>query len=140
MLSLASSIGVESFTYLGLGHPRWSPGQDGIKPQLHHGDSCVSDKALCSRRGSLREETKVRHRASNASAHWEMSPEIRHALHGRGLPMKAAVTAHISWSLSAKGADLKPCAISDMQIPARQMRICQKCFLKRTQSYSCWSL
>ncbi len=24
--------------YLGLGHARWCPSQDGIEPQLHHGD------------------------------------------------------------------------------------------------------
>ena len=106
MLSLASSIGLASSTYLGLGHPRRSPRQNGIEPQLHHGDSCVSDKALCSRRGSLREETKVRCRAGNASAHWEMSPGVRHALYGHGLPMKAGVTAHVPWGPSAIAAHL----------------------------------
>ena len=116
MLSLASSIGADSSTYLGLGHPRRSPRQDGIEPQLHHGDSCVSDKALHSRRGSLRKETEVRYRAGNASAHWEMSPGIRHALHGHWAAHESRSDRSYSWGLSAGASHLKPCPIVNMRI------------------------
>ena len=56
-------------------------------------------------------ETKVRGRAGNASAHWEMFPGIRHALSGHGLPIKPGVTVQNVWGLSAGAALLQPCAI-----------------------------